>query len=91
MDKTKRTKVAKFSLDGLKEAREGKVSRLDQLEVRSNIYTISKNIVYQRLFFSWMMTTIYTMSLMKTSTLSWSRSVVKLAILSSMMVRIILS
>eukprot|EP01031_Cornospumella_fuschlensis_P037557 gene37557-45616_t len=41
-DKAKRTKVSKFSLDGLKEAREGKVSRLDQLELDEddNVYEL---------------------------------------------------
>jgi hypothetical protein len=37
MDKSKRAKAQKFSLDGLKEARSGTVSRLDQLEVCSNL------------------------------------------------------
>jgi hypothetical protein len=35
--RAKRTKASKFSLDGLKEAREG-VSRLDQLDVSFSIF-----------------------------------------------------
>lgn len=74
-DRSNRAKKNKFSLEGLKEAREGGVSRLDQLEVSCKFHCISQDYSERSIvsLYSWKMKVTFMRWLMKINTrLSWN-------------------